>query len=67
MAQIELKEKELEEREEGFKREAALEGIRLSDFNQAQVETRKKELEVMLANMQQLESEFDEIDQEFDE
>lgn len=67
MAQIELKEKELEEREEGFKREAALEGIRLSDFNQAQVETRKKELEVMLENMQQLESEFDEIDQEFDE
>ena len=66
MAQIEQKEKERAERQEEFKREGDGEEITLSDANQAQVEARKKELDAMLANMQLMESEFDELDEEFD-
>ena len=48
----ELKEKErlLAEKEEEFKEEA-YEEIKLSEDKQAQVDTRKRELEAMLANM----------------
>ena len=45
----------------------AYEEIKLSDDKQAQIDNRKKELEAMLANMQMLESEVDELDAEFDD
>ena len=67
MAKIEQKEKERAERAEEFKRDAAIEEIALSEANKAQVEARKRELDDMLANMQKLESEFDDLDDEFDD
>lgn len=66
LAKIEFKEKERAERQEEFKRDAAIEEIALSEVNRAQVEARKKELDAMLADMQQDESDFDELDEEFD-
>lgn len=66
MEQIEIKERLLAQKEQEFKAEA-YEEIKLSDDNQAQVDKRKKELEAMLAGMQQLESEFDDLDQDFDD
>ena len=67
LAKIEFKEKERAERQEEFKRDAAIEEIALSEVNRAQVEARKKELDAMLADMQQDESDFDELDEEFDD
>ena len=58
MEQIEAKERERAEKEQVFKEES-YEEIKLSDDKQAQVDTRKKELEAMLANMHLMESEFD--------
>ena len=66
MDEIEQKEKLLREKEEEFKEEA-YEEIKLSEVNQAQVDNRKIELEAMLANMQKLEAEFDELDADFDD
>ena len=66
MEEIEQKELLLAQKEQEFKQEA-YEEIKLSDDNQAQVDTRKKELEAMLANMQHLESQFDELDADFDD
>ena len=70
MKDIEEKEKLLEQMETDFKSEALeeirLEEIRLSEENTAKVDTRKKELEAMLAQMQKMESEFDELDAGFD-
>ena len=45
----------------------AYEEIKLSDDKQAQVDTRKLELEAMLANMMKMDSEFDELDAELDD
>lgn len=44
----------------------AYEEIKLSDDKQAQVDSRKKELEAILANMMKMDSEFDELDAELD-
>ena len=66
MEQIEIKERLLAQKEQEFKAEV-YEEIKLSDDKQAQVDKRKKELEAMLAGMQQLESEFDDLDQDFDD
>ena len=66
MEQIEEKERERAEKEQVFKEEA-YEEIKLSDDKQAQVDARKKELEAMLANMQEMESEFDDFDTNFDD
>ena len=70
MKEIEEKERKLEQMESEFKTEALeeirLEEIRLSEEKQGQVDTRKKELEAMLASMQEMEKEFDELDAGFD-
>ena len=66
MDEIEQKEKLLRQKEEEFKEEA-YEEIKLSEINQAQVDSKKVELEAMLANMQKLEAEFDELDADFDD
>lgn len=50
MEQIEQKEQLLRQKEEEF-REEAYEEIKLSEDKQAQVDSRKKELEAILANM----------------
>lgn len=41
--------------------------VKLSDDRQAKVNDRKKELEAILAGMQKLESEFDDLDDDFDD
>ena len=66
MEEIEAKELLLAKKENEFK-EGAFEEIKLSDDNQAQVDKRKKELEAMMANMQLMESEFDDIEDDFDD
>jgi len=66
MAQLEAKEKELQEKEEEAMREA-YEHIELTEANQAQAEARKKELQALLANLQEFDSEFDELDKELDD
>ena len=66
MEQIEEKERERQAKEEKFN-EDAYEEIELSDDKQAQVDVRKKELEAMLASMAEMESEFDDIDADFDD
>ena len=66
MAQIEAKEKELAEKEKEAMHEA-YEHIELTEENQAAAEARKKELQKMLASMQEFDSEFDELDKELDD
>ena len=46
--------------------EIRLEEVRLSKEKQAKVDNRTKELEAMLASMQEMEKEFDELDAGFD-
>ena len=66
MKDIEEKERQLEQMESEFKtnarEEIRLEEVRLSEEKQAKVDNRKQELEAMLASMQEMEKEFDEID-----
>ena len=66
MKDIEEKERQLEQMESEFKtnarEEIRLEEVRLSEEKQAKVDNRKQELEAMLASMQEMEKEFDELD-----
>ena len=66
MKDIEDKERQLEQMESEFKtnarEEIRLEEVRLSEEKQAKVDNRKQELEAMLASMQEMEKEFDELD-----
>lgn len=70
MKEIEEKEKQLEQMETEFvtnaREEIRLEEMRLSKEKQAKVDNRKQELEAMLASMQEMEKEFDELDAGFD-
>ena len=63
--EIERKEKLLQEKEREFIEEAR--EVVLSSERQQQVDKRKQELEEVLKGMMALESQFDEIDKEFDE
>ena len=71
MKEIEEKERQLELMESEFKtnalEEIRLEEMRLDQEKQAKVDNRKQELEAMLASMQAMEKEFDELDAGFDE
>ena len=71
MKEIEEKERQLELMESEFKNDALeeirLEEMRLDQEKQAKVDNRKQELEAMLASMQAMEKEFDELDAGFDE
>ena len=71
MKEIEEKERYLELMESEFKKDALeemrLEEMRLDQEKQAKVDNRKQELEAMLASMQAMEKEFDELDAGFDE
>ena len=70
MRDIEEKERQLEQMESEFKanarEELRLEEVRLSQEKQAKVDNRKQELQAMLASMQEMEKEFDELDAGFD-
>ena len=65
MEEIEAKELLRVQKENEYKEESK--EIKLSDDKQAQVDNRKKELEAMIANMQKMESEFDDIQDDFDD
>lgn len=71
MKEIEEKERQLELMESEFKNDALeeirLEEMRLDQEKQTKVDNRKQELEAMLASMQAMEKEFDELDAGFDE